>query len=226
MEQTRVEGQTRWELRKAFDAAIARVGRLLPQLNNITSAANVQEYLKENHYQHYKELYESIVDDEGFQLVREKGSDRLRSWLRGSLHGVLPEPPPQPPQLLTNRRLQSLTSNERQALYNHWITELAEELDQKFLDALESYNDARTALSKCNQERDLRCLLQSKVIGCTTTGLARNLDVLRRVRTKIVVVEEAGKLVFLNQQQPANSQCFTSRRGPRSAYPYSFAAIS
>ncbi|KAI4260738.1 MAG: hypothetical protein LQ352_000130 [Teloschistes flavicans] len=53
----------------------------------------------------------------------------------------------------------------------------------------------RDSLKKCHQELDLRCLLRAHVIGVTTTGLARNLDILRRVRTKVVVFEEAGEVL-------------------------------
>ena len=204
IEPTKVEKQTRWELHQAFDRAVTRVGRLLPLINTISSSASIREYLKQSNYVHYSELFESTVDDEGFQLVRAKETDPLRSWLRGTNNSSHPCPPPRSIQSLNNISSRSMTVPERQILYDHWKSELGEELNEKLLLALTTYNAAKTALTRCNQERDLRCLLQAQVIGCTTTGLARNLDVLRRVRTRIVVVEEAGKLVSLNKQQPAN----------------------
>lgn len=191
IEPTKVEKQIRWELHQAFDRAVTGVGSLLPLLNSISSSASIRGHLQESNYVHYSELFESIVDDEGFQLVRAKETDPLRSWLRDANDG---DRPPRSIQSLNNNSLRSMTAPERQILYNHWVSELSGELNEKLLRALATYNAAKTALTSCNQERDLRCLLQAQVIGCTTTGLARNLNVLRRVHTKIVVVEEAGKL--------------------------------
>lgn len=44
-------------------------------------------------------------------------------------------------------------------------------------------------------ELDLRCLLAANIIGVTTTGLARNLELLRRVRSKALLCEEAGEVL-------------------------------
>lgn len=40
-----------------------------------------------------------------------------------------------------------------------------------------------------------RCLQQAHVIGVTTTGLARELSLLRKIRSKVVVCEEAGEVL-------------------------------
>lgn len=69
------------------------------------------------------------------------------------------------------------------------------ELNSRFIHVLDSYQHIRDSLKKCHQELDLRCLLRAHVIGVTTTGLARNLDVLRRVRAKVVMIEEAGEVL-------------------------------
>lgn len=60
---------------------------------------------------------------------------------------------------------------------------------------LDSYHHIRDSIKKCHQEIDLRCLLGTHVIEVTTSGMARNLDVLRRVRAKVVVVEKAGEVL-------------------------------
>ena len=194
MEQTKVEGQERWAFRNTFEAEISRLRRILPLINNVTSPVNVRNYLEKSHPEHYAELYNAEVDDEGFQRVRKKESDPIRSWLSSRVIGdEMKGPLPRPASMLTNSPLRSMSTTERQILYNHWITDYAEDLNSQLLDALESYEKAKVALAKCNRERDLRCLRQAKIIGCTTTGLAKNLEVLRKIRSKIVLVEEAGK---------------------------------
>ena len=197
MEQTKVEGQERWTLRNTFEAEILRLRGILPLLNNITLPVNVRNYLEKMHPEHYAELYKALVDDEGFQQVRKKESDPLRSWLSSRDIGVgMGNHLPRSVSLLTSSPLRSMTTTERQILYNHWISEFGEDLNSQLLDTLESYEKAKVALAKCNKERDLRCLRQAKIIGCTTTGLAKNLEVLRKIRSKVVLVEEAGKHTF------------------------------
>ncbi|KAL8794129.1 MAG: hypothetical protein Q9195_003314 [Heterodermia aff. obscurata] len=196
MEQTKVEGQERWTLRTTFEAEISRLRRILPLVNNITSATNVRNYLEKIHPEHYAELYKAVVDEEGFQQVRMKESDPLRSWLNSRDTGKgMGSPLPRPASQLTNSPLRSMTATERQILYQHWITEYAEDLNSQLLSTLESYEKAKVAQDKCNRERDLRCLRQAHVIGCTTTGLAKNLEVLRKINSKVVLVEEAGEVL-------------------------------
>ena len=69
------------------------------------------------------------------------------------------------------------------------------ELTRHFLYVLDLYRHINNSLKKCHQELDLRCLLRAHIIGVTTIGLARNLDILRRVRAKVVVFEEAGEVL-------------------------------
>lgn len=197
MEQTKVEGQERWTLRITFEAEIARLRRILPLTNNVTSPVNVRNYLERTHPKHYAELYKAAVDDEGFQQVRKKESDPLRSWLSSrDIGDGMRSSSSRSALLLKNSPLGSMTATERQILYNYWITEYGEDLNSQLLDALETYEKSKVALAKCNRERELRCLRQARVIGCTTTGLAKNLEVLRKIGSKIVLVEEAGKHTF------------------------------
>ncbi|KAH6668504.1 AAA domain-containing protein [Halenospora varia] len=48
---------------------------------------------------------------------------------------------------------------------------------------------------KCHRELDIRCLRQAHIIGVTTSGLARNIEVLRRVQAKVMLCEEAGEVL-------------------------------
>lgn len=223
MEQTRIEGQEKWKLRNAFGAEIAVVEDLLSRLSSVSSLAAVREHLQQNHPEHFTELFQSALDEDGFELVQEREADRLRAWLHGpsSRIDAMPVigigsnqqhvvPNPRSIRALAESSLRSMSNIERRLLYEHWITEQAENLNNDLLNALESYNEAKAALDKCNQEINLRCLLQAQVIGCTTTGLARNLEVLRKVRTKIVLVEEAGKEIFQHSFPSFPLSCFTT----------------
>lgn len=205
MEQTKTEGHERWHLRNAFEIEVSEVENLLSRLKDVTSLAAIRGFLNERYPEHFRELFELMVDEDEFQLVQDKGSNRLRHWLRGStVPAMLADKSgrslaisgPRSIRRLSMSPLRSMTNEERHLLYNHWIGEQTEELNDKLLAALTAYNDARAALDKCNQEVNLRCLLQARIISCTTTGLAKNLEVLRRLRAKIVMIEEAGKCML------------------------------
>lgn len=84
---------------------------------------------------------------------------------------------------------------ERSTLHKYWVHQSTMKLTRRFLHVLHSYNHIRDSLKKCHQKLDLRCLLRAHVIDVTITGLARNLDILRQVRAKVVVFEEASEVL-------------------------------
>ena len=88
-----------------------------------------------------------------------------------------------------------MSSFERSALHRYWIEHSTAELNRHLQHVLVSYSNIRESLKRCHQEADLRCLIGAHVIGVTTTGLARNLDILGRVRAKVVLIEEAGEVL-------------------------------
>jgi superfamily I DNA and/or RNA helicase len=60
---------------------------------------------------------------------------------------------------------------------------------------LKECSGIRDSLQKCRQEKDLRCLRGANVIGITTSGLARNIDLLRLLPSKVLLCEEAGEVL-------------------------------
>ena len=94
--------------------------------------------------------------------------------------------------------LQDMSQEERQKLNRHWITEITHCIRENLCTALRLYAKAKDTLNQCRQELNLRCLQQAHVIGVITTGLAKNLDVLRRLRSKAILCEEAGEVLEAN----------------------------
>ena len=164
----------------------------MPGLMDPTHWSNVKEYLEDHHNSHFTQLFGRGVDEHGFWEVHLKKINVLDSWVKGapqriaSLRSV--------PELL-NVNLMEMSGLERSALHKYWVHQSTMELTRRFLHVLHSYNHPRDSLKKCHQELDLRCLLRAHVVGVTTTGLARNLDILRRMRAKVVVFEEAGEVL-------------------------------
>lgn len=69
------------------------------------------------------------------------------------------------------------------------------QLTNDLIHALDACYESKPALDLCHRELDFRCLREAHIIGVTTSGLARNLDLLQRVGAKVMLCEEAGEVL-------------------------------
>ncbi|MCJ1286467.1 hypothetical protein MMC26_005812 [Xylographa opegraphella] len=189
---TKIEGHEKYQLYAKLDIALEEIEKLMPGLRDPAHWGNIKEYLENHHNGHFKQLFGRGVDQDGFQEVRGKKFNILNSWVKGAPKRITSTRPI--PELL-GVNLKEMSGSERLALHRYWIQQNNTELTRRFLHVLDSYRHINDSLKKCHQELDLRCLLRAHIIGVTTTGLARNLDILRRVRAKVVVFEEAGEIL-------------------------------
>lgn len=211
IETTKTERRQTWENHNALDADLIEIDNLLRLLNDSNSPKNIRDHLEIHHPKHFSELFSIGVDDDGFEVVVGRRTNLLQRWLHGSSLNEASSSHERIPaegreltadvgktrniQQLVRSPLNSMFSAERRNLFNHWVHERTSDLIDQLLNALDSYNEAKESLERCRQEVNLRCLLQAHVIGVTTSGLARNLEVLRRVRAKVVICEEAGEVL-------------------------------
>ncbi len=172
----------------------------MPGLRDTARWSNVKDYLEGHDNGHFEQLFGRGVDEHGFREVRGKNFNILHSWIHGAPKRIASTRPV--PELL-GVKLQDMSGSERLALHRYWVQQNTIELIRRFLHVLDSYRHIKDSLKKCHQELDLRCLLCAHIIGVTTTGLARNLDILRRVRAKVVVFEEAGEVHTLTALLPS-----------------------
>lgn len=189
---TKVEGHEKYQLYEELEVILVEIEGLMPGLMDPSRWSNVKDYLEKYHGAHFQQLFGRGVDQDGFQEVRGKKYNILHSWIKGAPKRITSTRPV--PELL-GINLKEMSGSERLTLHKYWIQQTTEELNRRFIHVLDSYHDIRNSLKKCHQEVDLRCLLGAHVIGVTTAGMARNLDVLRRVRAKVVVFEEAGEVL-------------------------------
>ncbi|KAA6410497.1 MAG: hypothetical protein FRX48_05919 [Lasallia pustulata] len=189
---TKIEGHDKYQLYAKLDIALDEIDELMSGLNDPTRWSNIKAYLEDHHNGHFQQLFGRGVDEQGFQEVRGKKFNVLNSWLKGASKCIVSTRPV--PELL-DVSLKEMSGLERSALHKCWVQQSTMELNRRLLHVIDSYRHIKDSLKKCHQELDLRCLLRAHVIGVTTTGLARNLDVLRRVRAKAVVFEEAGEVL-------------------------------
>ncbi|KAL8841355.1 MAG: hypothetical protein Q9170_000986 [Blastenia crenularia] len=189
---TKTEGHEKYELYESLDAILDDVAAVMSDLRNTGHWNSVKQYLESHHRKHFQQLFGRGVDEEGFREVKGRRYNILNSWLKGAPKRITSTRPV--PEIL-DVKLDELSGVERSTLHRYWVEQSVMELNGRLLHLLDSYRHTNKSLQKCYQERDLRCLLGAHVIGVTTTGLARHLDILRRVRAKVLVMEEAGEVL-------------------------------
>jgi hypothetical protein len=80
-------------------------------------------------------------------------------------------------------------------LQKHWTSVVRNELHGKLAKSLQTYKRLTHQLELLRAEIDLRALSTANVVGFTTSGLARNLAMLRRLPSKVLLSEEAGEVL-------------------------------
>jgi superfamily I DNA and/or RNA helicase len=80
-------------------------------------------------------------------------------------------------------------------MYFNWTEQIMEPIRRSLLANLEAYETAKIQLDGIRAEVDLRVLNEADIIGVTTSGLARNLALLRKLQSKVLIKEEAGEIM-------------------------------
>ena len=189
---TKTESHERYQLYENLNVILDDIEELMPGLKDPAHWSNVKAYLEAHEPRYFGKLFGQGVDENGFREVKGRKFNILNSWIKGARKRITST---RAVSELLDVDLMDMSGPERSALHKYWVQQSTMELNRRLLHALDSYRHIRDSLKKCHQELDLRCLLRAHVIGVTTTGLARNLEVLRRVRAKVVMIEEAGEVL-------------------------------
>lgn len=189
---TKTEKHDRWEHNRDIGETLREIEDILSGLNSPNSWKNIQACLTRTHNRHFKELFGKGVDEEGFQEVKGRKVRVVESWLRGAPKKIASN---RPVAQLSAISLREMSTSERHLLHKHWIEQWSAQLTNDLIHALDAYHGFKSALDKCHSELDLRCLREAHIIGVTTSGLARNIDLLQRVRAKVMLCEEAGEVL-------------------------------
>lgn len=88
-----------------------------------------------------------------------------------------------------------MSQGERQKLHQHWIHEVKDEIHSEIVHISRLQAGARARLDHARDEYQLRCLSHADIVGMTTTGLARRLNMLRKLKSKVILCEEAGEVL-------------------------------
>lgn len=189
-ELTKLEKRERWETRQEIANHGALIKECLNDLKDAASEASVLKMLKEEYPKWHAQLIEPEIDEDGFEFVRARRAPRgIKAWLAGGTHASSSS--------LNDEKYDLFKMNiaQRKEIYSSWTEEIMEPMRISLLANLEAYDNAKLTLDRIRAEVDLRVLNNADVIGVTTSGLARSLDLVRRLQSKVLIKEEAGEIM-------------------------------
>lgn len=82
----------------------------------------------------------------------------------------------------------------RQTKYIQWLRKYCDRFENQLLKQDNEIDRACKRVKETSRVKDIKVLLNSDIIGITTTGCASNWDLLREVKPKIVIAEEAAEV--------------------------------
>ncbi|CAG8366393.1 unnamed protein product [Penicillium salamii] len=96
---------------------------------------------------------------------------------------------------LENVNVFDMSKQERLKIYNRWCRECRRNMDRRVTKLVESHATTKSRYEIIHDNMNLRRLIQAVVIGVTTSGLARRLDMFRQLPCKFMICEEAGEVL-------------------------------
>ncbi|KAL1586429.1 hypothetical protein WHR41_05215 [Cladosporium halotolerans] len=187
---TKLEQRERFTHKDNIAANASTIKSTLDRWRHAFSHQSIFAFLEQKHPSVARQLSGPKIDDDGFETVesRQKGKG-LKAWLSGDSH--------QPVRVHEDDETDifSLRNAARQRLYTDWKEEIANPVQRELIASIRGFEEAKAGLDRVRSEVDLHVLSAANVIGVTTSGLARNINLLRRLNSKVLLVEEAGEVL-------------------------------
>ncbi|KAL8973925.1 MAG: hypothetical protein Q9197_001836 [Variospora fuerteventurae] len=190
--QTKDEGYEKYLLNQQLKSSTSEIENLLKDLNALGLDDSVKAYLEVTSPRHFRQLFGSDMLDDGFTLVTRRNTGIIGHWLMSADPANTRD---LPVKVLGEMPLDEMLVSERRRLHSYWIHERAKQLGKEMDRALEAFQTTQAELGRYYKEQQRRALCEANIIGVTTSGLAKNLDVLRHLNSKVVVCEEAGEVL-------------------------------
>ncbi|RBR18872.1 uncharacterized protein FIESC28_05794 [Fusarium coffeatum] len=187
---TKSEKSSLWEAEKDIREHVEDGKELLKQLADCQSWKAIKFLLASEYPRQHAELFGE--DQDGWQTVIHQSEMVIDRWLQSGLHIATN---PRPIEHLKRAQLNSLNNHERILLHRYWIKAIRDPIIAKLARLNQDYNDSVRHRDEIRGDVDMRCLNDADIVGVTTTGLARNLSLLRKMRCKVMLCEEAGEVL-------------------------------
>ncbi|CAK7236767.1 hypothetical protein SBRCBS47491_009749 [Sporothrix bragantina] len=189
VDRTRAEKRSMWSTRMQVDDHSDLLDVQFEDLNLSVSPGSIIKYLRVHDPAAYTGIFgDGAVDrNDGFSTVRSSPHDAFYKWRKGEELG--------PYMLGGSQRLWTLPKEERDALYLQWQNESFRQTSMAIEDEYKSYEVAKQASDAVRRSVDLRCMEAADIVGMTTTGLAKNCNLLKKLKSKVILCEEAGEVL-------------------------------
>ncbi|KAG6014275.1 hypothetical protein E4U43_006735 [Claviceps pusilla] len=180
-------GEAHGEIKRVSQEIVSNLRELAASQNLDT----IKDHLKSRHPRHYYELFPPSED--GWTVVSyQKSNSAIHNWLASGHEDSFKYRPLQDLEHIT---LSEMSSYERTILFENWLREIRDPIISSLVSLHREYRELFERRDRAGCDVKLRCLQQADVIGVTTTGLARNIGLLRRLRSKVMLCEEAGEVL-------------------------------
>jgi hypothetical protein len=178
------------ETGKSLREAFQRFAAFSPKWDDI------KEYLEfaEGGYK-FLEAFDVPTDSSGWARAgkrgRQVGPDYLyQQWIKGQGPGAFAK------EIHPKARAAwDMPQSVRQEHHQNWVRALAEEHVEAVEELSRRFNEVQGKNDVQFSEADAQCVLQKKIIGCTSTGAAKYDRLIRAAQPDVVLVEEAGELL-------------------------------
>ena len=100
-----------------------------------------------------------------------------------------------PENILQQNNLWNLTHEQRRALYDYLLEQKKQEFNQILTAISTEYTNILKELQQKQRQLDVFVLRQAAIVGMTTTGAARNSELLAELHPRIIFVEEAAEVL-------------------------------
>lgn len=189
-------GKTHSELNEQMKTVGKRLA-ILHKIRKGSAWTTLERFLQRRHPGIYSQLRPDNSD--GFITVdKDPGS----IWIGRGKEPLLREPKEPMRQENIDGFLQraeqdidSLSPFERRTMVEYWLKQVQVEQTERLFEEISHAEELRETLNRVHDEVSRRALLAADVIGITTTGLAKDISTLRRLRSKVVVCEEAAEVL-------------------------------
>lgn len=171
---------------KRLDELSVKISDICKRLQSGTDET-VGAFLRKRFPIQERQITEGVMIGEG---------NPLTIWVRGSAPGDLTGNGDERTieQMLSVNKW-TLTNDERKRLLEHWHKSAVEELLLELQNLIQQHALEKRELTSLFSQADAQVFSQVDVVGITTTGLANNADLLRNLRAKVLICEEAGEVL-------------------------------
>jgi hypothetical protein len=186
---TKVERREKWRASEVLSACEDDFRALRFKTSPPTN--NFKQYLQFHHCHQHNELFG--IETDGFQRkVKSNPEAVLDSWIQSAAQDDIRS---RPVKELLETKVFEMSRKERQCLYDHWHKEVRQQFDKEATRLVTTHKDAKAQFDCVQDQMNVRCLANADIIGATTAGLARRLDMFRKLNCRFMICEEAGEVL-------------------------------